>query len=109
MSEGQGTTAATQAFIGKQFKENGVDGPLEGEEEMLAVHQFITTPGQVRCELGLTINLGNFESAKLSVGLVVPCYKEESDAAFNFAKKWVAERVAKEVQEIREKKNVDLF
>lgn len=109
MSKGQGTTVATQAFISTQFKDNGVEGNLDGKDETIAVHQFVTTPAEVRVELGLTLNLGNYESARLNVGVVVPCYKEETDAAFKYAKNWVSERVAAEVKDIREKKNVALF
>jgi hypothetical protein len=47
------------------------------------------------------MNLGNFESAKLSVNLRVPCYAEEKDEAFDFAQRWVEERVMKERDLIR--------
>lgn len=49
------------------------------------------------CEVGLelsnTINLGNFESARISVSLKVPCDHEEINETFDFAVGWIDKRI----------------
>ena len=101
--------AHTQAFVTKQYTANKKEGAIQGTDEVIAIHKFISEPARVEVSLGLTLNLGNFESARLSVGVTVPCYKEETDAAFEFAKEWVASRVATEVKNIREKGDTSIL
>ena len=68
----------------------------QGDEGVLAVHDFVTQPAQVSVTVALNMNLGNYESAKVSVSLTLPCYSEEIDQAYEFAQKWAEERVGKE-------------
>lgn len=70
--------------------------PPEGEEDIVAIHKFETEPAVVHVDYALTMNLGNYESAKISVSVSVPCYKEEIDEAYEFAQAWVEERLSKE-------------
>ena len=70
--------------------------PGEGEEEVIAVHKFETEPAYVSVDYALTLNLGNYESAKLSVSVTIPCYKEEIDDAYEFAEAWAKDRLKKE-------------
>ena len=51
-----------------------------------------------------TINLGNYESARVDVGLKLPCYIEEIPAAFEKAQRIVQARLVKESEEIKEYK-----
>jgi hypothetical protein len=101
--------AATQAFVTKQFVLNKKAGVEQVTEETLAVHRFATEPAKIEVSLGLTLNLGNYESARLSVGMTVPCYKEESDDAFNWAKDWISERLKVEVKNIRDKSDTSII
>ena len=95
-----------QVFVSRQYGKNGE--PLT-KEETLAIHRFVTEPASVSLELGLTLNLGNYETARLSVSITLPCYKEEAHEAYNFARQWVMHRVAQERDAIREKKDTDLL
>ncbi len=96
------TLLATQAFVTRQFRVSGKDvGEAEETDEVIEIHQFATQPANVRVEMGMTINLGNYESAKISVCLSVPCYKEETDAAFEYAKKWVKAKTLEEAVEAK--------
>ena len=54
---------------------------------------------------GLTLNLGNFESARIDVRLALPCDPRDRDAAFESAKAWVAARLQHEVGVVREGKS----
>jgi hypothetical protein len=94
---------ASQAVVSKQFVVSGSDsGPEEISEETLAVHSFVTAPANVSVEMGMTLNLGNYESARVTVSVSVPCYKEEVDDAHAYARKWVESRVVKESKKIRD-------
>jgi hypothetical protein len=87
----------TQAFVTRQRKGE----EAETVEETLEIHQFATNAANVSVEMGMTINLGNYESAKVSVSLSVPCYQEEVDRTFAWAKKWVEEKTLEEAAEAR--------
>ena len=70
--------------------------PPEGEEDLIAVHEFKTEPAKVTVDYSLTMNLGNFSSARIGVSVEIPCYREEVDEAYEFAAKWVEERIQHE-------------
>jgi len=76
---------------------------------MIDVHQFETTPARVRVGLGLTINRGNFESARIDVSVELPCYKEEVEEVYRVAQQFVEERIQKEVAELNESHKKALF
>jgi 3-deoxy-D-arabino-heptulosonate 7-phosphate (DAHP) synthase len=96
------TLLPTQAFVTRQFCSSGKPvGKPNQSEEILEVHQFAVEPASVKVEMGMTINLGNYESAKITVALIQPCYSEEKDAAYDYAKRWVEERTLKEAEEAR--------
>ncbi len=96
------TLLPTQAFVSRQFSRSGEPvGKPNQQEEILEVHEFAVTPASVKVEMGMTINLGNYESAKITVALIQPCYSEEKDAAYDYAKRWVEERTLKEAEEAR--------
>ena len=93
----------TEVVVSRQFK-FGADGAWtmpEVTEEKLSIHRYVTQPATVGCELGATINMGNYESARVQVNVTVPCYREEVAGAFSWAKDFVEERFKKEVAEAR--------
>jgi hypothetical protein len=51
--------------------------PDEEEQLDLEVRKFETEPAWVKAGYGLTINLGNYESARCDCGVTLPCYLEE--------------------------------
>lgn len=76
----------------------------EEKDTVLAVREFVTEPASVSREYGLTINLGNFESARVTVGVVLPCYREEINDANDLAKKFCEAEIQAEVAEIKSNK-----
>jgi hypothetical protein len=74
----------------------GVVSEDVASEDIIAIHRFETNPAHVEVGMALTMNLGNFESAKLSVSVMVPCYKEEIEEAYKFVERFVTDRVAAE-------------
>lgn len=88
-----------QYFAGKE-----PSSKPETKNEELTVRLFATEPAKVSVSNGLTLNLGNFESARLDVSVSVPCYREEIDDAYVFALNWVNNRISAEVSEVRKNK-----
>ena len=76
--------------------------PFKGAEEIEEVekdvHQFVTETAFVRVEAGQTVNLGDFESLRISVAVTVPCYKEEVEDTTDQVCDYVAERLVDEVE-----------
>jgi hypothetical protein len=71
--------------------------------------EFTEPPAVVDLKFGLTINLGNYESCRLDVGLTLPCPREDVDVAFAKVKAWVEQRVTEEVAEIQAGRKKHLF
>jgi hypothetical protein len=92
----------TVAFVQRQYFEGkNAISPLEVKNETVQVHRFLTEPARVSMSMGLTLNLGNFESCRLDVSLLVPCYREEVEGAYAYAREWVETRVQAEAQAVR--------
>jgi len=60
--------------------------------------------GKVRYGLGLTVNLGNFESCRIDVTLELPCIVEEVEEAFGTAKQFVETHLERERDALSEYK-----
>lgn len=73
------------------------------EDKRIKVGVFQTATAKVSVSKGLTINLGNFESARVTVGLDLPCYVEETKEIEEVVNKMVEDRIQAEVLEIRGK------
>ena len=71
------------------------------EDRIIKVGVFKTEPAKVTMQKGLTINLGNYESARFTVGVELPCYVEEVQGLLADLNKLVEERVKQEVLDIR--------
>jgi hypothetical protein len=83
-------------YVSRAFETKGVRTSGSESEDVVAVHKFLTEPAKVSVDYALTINLGNFESAKIGVSVTVPCYVEEVDRAYEFAQAWAEERLTRE-------------
>lgn len=75
----------------------------KSEERLIRVGIFKTATAQVVQKKGLTINLGNFESARVDVGYVMPCYVEEIKEIEGVVNDMIEERLQVEVVEVRGK------
>jgi hypothetical protein len=71
-------------------------------EENLGYEVFKTTPAVVSMKKGRTINMGDFESVRIDVGISLPCYAEHIDDAYALADSWINERLGKEVTAVEE-------
>jgi hypothetical protein len=85
--------------VTRQYKHGGekVEDDEVLADDTLEVLDFHVPPGEVDVRVGVTKNLGNYESVHVSVGLRVPCYREEAVEAFNHAREFVTKRVQDEI------------
>lgn len=84
----------------------GVRKPWEylgGDEAMFEPKRFPegVEAARISVTLGLTLNLGDYESAKVSVTATLPCCVEELEEAFEAARDFAGQKL------IEEKKKVD--
>lgn len=79
------------------------DGSEEHEEKNLEVQTFEVEPAKAKASLGLTINLGNYESARCDAGVELPTYVEELEAAFRHAWEIVEEEVQTMTKDIKKR------
>jgi hypothetical protein len=77
---------------------------ITAEDEVVEVRRFETTPAIVRRGYGLTLNQGNYESARIDVSVEVPCYLTDIAKADKWAAEFCEQRVRKEVASARAKK-----
>ena len=68
-------------------------------EEEIEVHQFATTPAMARIMIPLK-KAHNYNSAGLTVGVDMPCYKEELPVALERAYELAKERLLVELPKI---------
>jgi len=92
----------SQIFVTRTFKAGDAkENTVSSEPQVIQVHRFQTEPARAEIHLGLTLNLGNFESARVDVGVVIPCYREELEDAFAFGKAWAEKKLLAEVDDVR--------
>lgn len=72
-------------------------------DRLIQVGIFKTEPARVVVQKGLTVNLGNFESARFTVGFECPCYVEEAKDIEVILNDLVEARIQREVLDVRGK------
>lgn len=87
----------SKIFVNRIHK---VDGEINetDSDETIEVNNFQTEVAHVNYAISRTQNLGNYNSAKISVGVQLPTYVEEINEAFEKAKKFTSERMSKEME-----------
>jgi hypothetical protein len=75
-------------------------GAVEEDLEPINVRLFATDPARVRLSRGYTINLGNYESARVDVSIDVPCYQEEALGVIEQLSSFVEARAQQEAERI---------
>jgi hypothetical protein len=103
---GKATAPPAQAkpITGMTSTEKTVGGvPLpSGIEESETVHPGVLTDGMaITVEGGRTINLGNYESARIGVSVTVPCDKDTLNDAYEFATEWVSGKIVEAITAVK--------
>lgn len=81
----------------------GVDQEKVSEKfssDNIEVGPFVTDTAKVSVSSSVKVNLGNYENADVFVGVSLPCYVEETDAAFEQASLFVADKLQEELDSI---------
>jgi hypothetical protein len=82
-------------------------GKEEDQENTLVVKTFVTNPATVTVSYGRTVNLGDFEFARIDMRLSLPCYVEEIPSTFSYADNMVKELLSQEVGALNGKESRD--
>lgn len=72
--------------------------------EDLEVRKFEVEPATIRASIGMTHNLGNYESARVDAAVTLPCYVEEIEEAFQKAYAIAENKITEMSAEIEEYK-----
>jgi hypothetical protein len=97
---------APTATVSKELKEKSqtISETQEQETPKLPVEPIKETSGKPWCEVGFeasyTHNLGNYQSAKVTVMLKIPCTHPEIDHVYEVAKTWVNTRMEAVIGEL---------
>ena len=88
-----------QAVISVEKKSGGVKWAGKPTESEVVVPGLYSSNGmRVTVEGSHTVNMGNYESAKIGVSLTVPCSPDSLNEAYDFAMAWCGERIQSEVK-----------
>lgn len=82
-------------------KEQTVSGKTiaGGTSETSTLHPGVFTNGMsITVEGGRTLNLGNYESARIGVHITVPCDNDSLNEAYEYATNWVSEKIDEAVK-----------
>jgi len=77
----------------RMFKVDGLWGPPIDTAEIIDVCRFNGPVAKVGSSAGLTVNLGNWESARVDSWVEFPCYPEEAKGMSLFASRFVSDRI----------------
>lgn len=78
---------------------------IDEEKEFIKIRPFATTTAKVGVKLGRTINLGNYESARIDVMIEMPCYVEEAPKVYGDVFSLAEERLMTETDKITKSLN----
>ena len=102
-----GGELATKPLVGYQSVDKSVKGvPVSGSSagETQALHSGVFTKHptmSITVEGGRTLNLGNYESAKLAVTVTVPCEPSTLEEAYDWATEWVSGKLEAAVKDAK--------
>lgn len=73
----------------------------KAEKSVKGKKQVFNTEGTITVRLGATINKGNYESARVDIGITLPFdanSKTGQETAYKEAKEWTAKKIKEELQ-----------
>lgn len=89
--------------VSRTWKDGKAIVDEENNEEKIEVKTLLDTARVARVSFGgrMTVNMGNFESIQVSVGIELPCYVEEIPDAYLAVKDMVDQRLNREIEDCR--------
>lgn len=102
MTETSKTKKAIIVVVNSRYVRKGeADEVLKDTSEVVSVHEFTTRPAVIKRSYGMTVSIGNYESARFDVGIEVPCYLEDVENADQFAADFCEKRMKEEYNTVR--------
>jgi hypothetical protein len=102
----QGEQGIAHTTIIKEKTSHGEKHATTVKDESETVHPGVVAPEAELCKIAVggnrTINLGNFESAKISVSLTMPCTKETLEETYTFVTEWISDKLDKAIGQSKE-------
>ena len=96
LSAKEGMIEVTRTYMGKE----------QSDSKKIMIRPFVTSTANVSVKYGMTLNLGDYESARVDVMISCPCYKEEIVPVYkqtrDLAEKLIQREVAKVESAMRE-------
>ena len=86
--------------VNRTYKDGQIVKKEEEDIEQIEVGVFRTTPAEVSHDAEMVVNMGNYETIRLRIGVKLPAYVEEIDSAYLAAKKFVDSRLNSEIAQI---------
>lgn len=98
-------TNETKLVVSSQVTENQVIVNKESREETVNTRRFDGQPAVVSLTFGATIETGEYQFARVDVGVYVPCApdKAEIEKTYEEARAFVSEKIKSEISSIKEK------
>ena len=89
------------ASVVTEVKKAGVLVSNKEQDVELEANESITNPARVSVKLGITKNLGNFNSLRVDVQVEYPCKPDEVTVASTVKRvsRWVQEFIEQEIEE----------
>lgn len=81
-----------QKTVGRKKNATATDA-----EETIEADIFHAPHAMVSCGMGVTVNMGNYESCKVDVHVSIPCYPAEVAQAYNKVRGWCEQVVRREI------------
>jgi len=75
--------------------------------EVHEAKEFTGPVAQITRSFGVTLNMGNFESTRVDVGIQIPCYLEDVERADEFAREFCEKRLKNEVLALKSDEKKD--
>lgn len=91
------STEAGKRWVLAHYKKHG-----RNKEVNLEIKTFLSTPARVKVAYGVTLNMGDYEYARIDVGVELPCYPAEVDEAFKEANEVAGEELHKSIKIFKE-------
>lgn len=73
---------------------------LKDKDEYLPTAMQEGNPAYLNISAGMTKNLGDFNSARVSISITYPCIPEEIEESYDKLKNWIDARLIKEIAEL---------
>lgn len=87
-------------IIERQYKISKEEETLSTKTLKTPITKFITTPAKVAVKYGVTMNMGNYESARVDVTVEMPCYKEDVHECYALVSSYVEELISDQIKQI---------